>query len=408
MQTISQNVSQSTNQQRMGARQRGPIRQLATEEEGEEEDDSDDDENGGEGEEEDDPDNDEIGGEQEEDEDLWLARDVLRASDKFKDHRMRQVLQGAANDIRRAYPDDLTTSDIQDYLKDVVEDAQLRADYPIEVYTKIYVNKTLARRKNLPDTTRDNFDLLDIEDKLAQDLDILGNGEPISILQRTAFVHAATRKTAQKVHDLDDFKLIEAGRILKMMEATREQHLQSKIALTIEIRTSITVPTRKPQTPQTQGTRSGRRSLFSSAVFSSSCSGEEEKSRTLVLEAQQAVRLDKIQLASDFERQLADKLVCRDKDCTNQDNFYWSDLVNPKQHYAVTAPQHKSWAQAISVTDRNIASCALNSRIANKASNLILVPLSRLAEWLKLFTPLAAAPGQCRHRRIIRLTCTRL
>lgn len=124
---------------------------------------------------------------------------------------MQQVLQGAANDVRRAYPDDLTTSDVQDYLEDVVEDAQLRADYPIEVYTKIYVNKTLARRKNLPNTTRDNFDLSDIEDKLAQDLDILGNGEPISILQRTAFVHAATRKTAQKVHNLDDFGLVEAS-----------------------------------------------------------------------------------------------------------------------------------------------------------------------------------------------------
>jgi len=37
------------------------------------------------------------------------------------------------------------------------------------------------------------------------------------------------------------------------------------------------------------------------------------------------------------------------------------------------------------------------SRIANKASNLILVPFGLLAKWLKLFTPLAAAPGPCRH-----------
>jgi hypothetical protein len=179
--------------------------------------------------------------EEEEDtnEDLQLARDVLKASDKFKNHHMRQVLQGATNDIRRAYPDDLTTSDVQDYLEEVVENAQLQADYPIELYTKIYVNKTLVRRKNLPDTTRDNFDLSDIEDKLTQNLDILGNGEPVSILRRTAFVHAATRKTAQKVHDLDDFGLIEASHILKMVEATREQHPRSKITLTIEIRAPL-------------------------------------------------------------------------------------------------------------------------------------------------------------------------
>jgi hypothetical protein len=53
------------------------------------------------------------------------------------------------------------------------------------------------------------------------------------------------------------------------------------------------------------------------------------------------------------------------------------------------------------VTDWSIASCALNSRIANKASNLILVPFGRLAEWLKLFTPLAAALGPCRHMSCI-------
>jgi hypothetical protein len=45
------------------------------------------------------------------------------------------------------------------------------------------------------------------------------------------------------------------------------------------------------------------------------------------------------------------------------------------------------------VTDWSVASCALSSRIANKAFNLILVPFGRLAKWLKLFTPLATAPS---------------
>jgi hypothetical protein len=49
-----------------------------------------------------------------------------------------------------------------------------------------------------------------------------------------------------------------------------------------------------------------------------------------------------------------------------------------------------------------IASCALSSRIANTAFNFILVPFGRLAEWLKLFTPLAAAPSQCRHSNAIK------
>ena len=219
------------------------------------------------------------------------------------------------------YPDDLTTSDVQDHLEDVVENAQLRADYPIEVYTKIYINKALAKRKNLPDTTRDNFDLSDIEDKLAQNLDILGNGEPISIFQRTAFVHVATRKTTQKVHDLDDFGLVEAGRILKMVEATREQHPRSKVALTIEIRTSTTIPTRKPQPSKRKALETDEEASSPMPSSPPIVQEKKKKSRTSVLEAQQAIRLDKIQLAGDFERQLVDRLMCKDKDCINKDNF---------------------------------------------------------------------------------------
>ena len=139
-----------------------------------EEDNNDDDDN--------DDDNNNEDEDEDKDKDLRLAQGVLRASDKFKHHRIRQVLQGAANDVRSAYLEDLTTSDIQNHLEDVVENAQSWTDYTIEVYTKIYINKTLVKRRNLPDTTRDNFDLSDIEDNLAQDLNGLGNSEPISIL----------------------------------------------------------------------------------------------------------------------------------------------------------------------------------------------------------------------------------
>jgi hypothetical protein len=92
-----------------------------------------------------------------------------------------------------------------------------------------------------------------------------------------------------------------------MVEATKEQHPQSKIALTIEIRASITVPTRKPQLPKRKVPEVDKET--SSPIPSSPPVVQEKKrkSRTSVLEARQAVRLEKIQLAGDFERQLADK-----------------------------------------------------------------------------------------------------
>jgi hypothetical protein len=140
-----------------------------------------------------------------------------------------------------------------------------------------------------------------------------------------------------------------------MIEAAREQHPRSKIVLTIEIRASTTVPACKPQPLKRKALETDKEA--SSPIPSSPPIVQEKKkkNRTSALEAQQAVRLDKIQLAGDFEKQLVDRLVCRDKDCTNQDNFCWPDPINPKSHFAVTAPQQKSWAQAISTGDATLS-----------------------------------------------------
>ena len=102
---------------------------------------------------------------------------------------------------------------------------------------------------------------------------------------------------------------MEASRILKMVEATKEQHPRSKIVLTIEIRISTTIPTRKPQLSKRKVLEMDEEA--SSLITSSPPNVQErkKKSRTSVLEAQQAIRLDKIQLADDFERQLADRLL---------------------------------------------------------------------------------------------------
>jgi hypothetical protein len=69
---------------------------------------------------------------------------------------------------------------------------------------------------------------------------------------------------------------------------------------------------------------------------------EKRKSQASVLEDLKAACLDKIQPAGDLERQLADKLVCRNKDYTNQDNFLLTRLGEPKQRYAATTPLHKA------------------------------------------------------------------
>ena len=73
-----------------------------------------------------------------------------------------------------------------------------------------------------------------------------------------------------------------------MVEAIREQHPRSKIVLTIEIRTSITVPTRKPLLPRRKVPEADEKT--SSPIPSSSpvVQEKERKIRTALLETQQA------------------------------------------------------------------------------------------------------------------------
>jgi len=110
---------------------------------------------------------------EEEDADLVAAQALLEAKDYFKKQRLRTYLQEKAVGVRAEVPKDLTTSDIQQELEDIVSDTQALADFPIEINLRIYINKGIAKRKNLPNSSRDTLDLSIIEEVLLKELDIL-------------------------------------------------------------------------------------------------------------------------------------------------------------------------------------------------------------------------------------------
>jgi hypothetical protein len=150
------------------------------------------------------------------------------------------------------------------------------------------------------------------------------------------------------MHDLEDFSLGETNRVLGLINAAHEQHPRSKIAITIEIKASVSISKAKSNSHKRKAPDTD---LENSSPIPSSppVSAEKKKSnRTSKLAEQQAIRLDKIAQAGDFERQLADKWICRDKGCTNQDAYCFPDPQDSRTHYSITAVQQKSWAQAIS------------------------------------------------------------
>jgi hypothetical protein len=225
--------------------------------------------------------------------------------------------------------------------------AQGLADFPIEVNLRIYINKTIAKRKNLPDSSRDTLDLSTVEEVLLEEFETLVHGEVLNIC-RTAIIRANTSRGTNKMHDLDDFSLGETERVLGIVNTAREQHPRSKIILTIEVKLSVELSNPKPKlqkrkVPDTDNENSSPIPSSPPVIM------EKKKSkRTSKLAEQQAIRLDKIIQAGDFERQLADKYICRDKGCTNQDAYCYPDPRDPHTHFSITAVQQKTWAQCIS------------------------------------------------------------
>ncbi|KAI9763100.1 MAG: hypothetical protein M1840_000912 [Geoglossum simile] len=153
---------------------------------------------------------------EEEDPDMVAAQALLKAKDRFKKQRLRAYLQEKAKGVRAETPEDLTTSDVQQKLEDIIDDAQALADFPIEVNLRIYINKTIAKKKNLLNSSRDTLDLSIVEEALLEELETFIQGEVLNV-HHTAIVQANTSRGTNKMHDLDDFSLGETERVLEMV-----------------------------------------------------------------------------------------------------------------------------------------------------------------------------------------------
>ena len=203
-----------------------------------------------------------------------------------------------------------------------------------------------------------------MEEAIRQEVELLCKTErhsTLNIIRHTAFVSVAGKKLIYKAHDLEDFSLQQGQVLERLLNSTKEQYIHSKITLTFEIETLAPMPTKpssKRKAPETDEEGSSLPPSLPPAI-----SEKKKSSRTSVLQEQSKVRLDKILYASEWERQLTDWLTCRDKDCTNYENFCWPDPIKLKQHYNVTSVQQKSWADAIT---------AGNATLANPPSKLLL------------------------------------
>ncbi|KAF1816605.1 hypothetical protein P152DRAFT_129658 [Eremomyces bilateralis CBS 781.70] len=77
--------------------------------------------------------------------------------------------------------------------------------------------------------------------------------------------------------------------------------------------------------------------------------------RTQNLLSQQDARMERIQVAGAYEKQITDRWQCHDENCNNWRGFCWVDPTD-HLHYNMTAIHQQSWANAIRAGDATLTS----------------------------------------------------
>ena len=260
--------------------------------------------------------------EQSEDEEIVAARELLAQKSRLKQFVERKRLREVAAGIRHDAPD-VTTSDVEDEIKDLLLGQQEALPFSIGVHHKI-VSKGKPIRKTLPDLNSESFEFELVEDSLTRDILDLVNGRDYVVEKRTMTVKAA--KTV-RYHDLEDFGLREIEPVNQLVRSVHEQHPRSKVDLTLEVRVKIVSleESRRRKAGVITAREPGDKA---SSAFGSSPPqplAKKQSQRTTQRQAESDVRLAQIQLAGNFEKQLVDRYRCVDRSCTNHDNFCFVD-----------------------------------------------------------------------------------
>ena len=174
--------------------------------------------------------------EKKENEKIRAARALLKVKEAFKLQTMQEELRKQTADIHQHETLDLMTSDIEYELKDVIENAQVTADFALEINLHIYINRSLKRNKNLSDMIRNLFNLAVIEESIIKKIDIFE--KDLEIVHCKIIVCVNIFKITNQSHDLEDFSLEKTDCVLILIDDTHEQHLCSKIILSLEIQLS--------------------------------------------------------------------------------------------------------------------------------------------------------------------------
>jgi hypothetical protein len=254
--------------------------------------------------------------------------------------------------------DGLMTSDAEEAL----EEAMISADFPLKVSLQLYANKKVIVCKVLGTITRKTFKADDFKSTIIQLFEHACGLVEYTLIKCTATFKHSSGRAGTRAHDLDDITKAEAEELLDLIEAARNRHSTGHMIVTFAIHVEYD-PQEAARAAAATVTRDISSPLPSSPPATSAPAKESRKSRTSYLQEQNDARVQAIQNAGDFQRQLIERWRCIDNNCTNRNNFCFPDPQDRSKHYNITAPQHESWASAISRSEATIHSPLIKNMV---------------------------------------------
>lgn len=289
-----------------------------------------------------------------------LANALYAAKEQYKAAIHRKKMKEAYQQYPDLQPSDIETSELEDHLGD----AMRVADFPIQTCICLRGNNKLISRQVLQqDSTRRTFDIFILEQVVVGIIDRQIGPCEWSITKISVSFKQETGRGGTKYHDIEHFSIPAAEEVLQMVEDFRNTFTRStpRMVWTWEIHIKYNQEKAGPvPDPDHGGDQEQSSPIPSSPPLpdrsrSRSAGTGGRRTRTTMLVEQNEARVEAIRNAGHFQRQLMERWRCNDDNCTNRHNFCFPDPDDKSKHYNITAPQHDSWANAISRGDATLA-----------------------------------------------------
>jgi hypothetical protein len=189
--------------------------------------------------------------------------------------------------------------------EEVLEEAMISADFPLEVSLQLYANKKVIIRKVLGKITRKTFKAEDFKSTMTQLFENACGTVEYIIKKCTATFKHSSGRGGTRAHDPDTNTKVEAEELLDIVKAARNRYSTGHMVLSFAVHVEYD-PNEASRAADTTRNRDVSSPLPSSPPTSALVK-KGRRSRNSYLQEQNDARIQAIQNIGNFQRQLMER-----------------------------------------------------------------------------------------------------